>query len=176
MSYIFSHIFIPLAILLIFSGKLGLDKRKIIILSFFGILPDLDVIFFHRMTFHNILSALIIPVLIFIFTRNKEIAEIIFFYLLSHLILDIFNGGIATLYPFYDGIYFINAEIISRLDINSVEYILNYGIGIRGDFINHVPKAGKGYGIVSSENFGIIVLFLITILWSFIVKKRNIDK
>lgn len=174
MSYIFSHIFIPLAVLFIFSGKLNLDKRNIIILGFFGVLPDLDVIFFHRMTFHNILFVTIIPILIFIFIRNKEIAGIIFFYLLSHLILDTFNGGTATLYPFYDGIYFINVEIISSFDINSIEYILNYGI--KGDFVNYVSKAGKGYGIVSSENFGIIILVLIIILWSFIAKKRNINE
>lgn len=171
MSYIFSHIFIPLAILFIFSDKLKLDKKKIIMLSFVGILPDLDVIFFHRMSFHNIF--IILPILIIFLVRIIEkkdsIAGIVCFYLVSHLILDIFNGGISALYPFYDGIFFINAEIRSSYNIDGMMYTLNYGI--KGDFVNNIAKAGNGYGIVSSENFGIIVLLIIIILTVFIKDK-----
>ena len=170
MSYVFSHAFIPLAILFIFSRQLIFNQKNIVILSFFGILPDFDVIFLHRMTFHNIFI-LIIPLLFLIFTRKKEIAFIVSFYLFSHLILDLFNGGISVLYPFYNNIYFINAEIMSSYNVHSIMYALNYGI--RGDFISNVAKVGNGYGIVSSENFGIAILLMIMILISFI-KRENI--
>ncbi len=164
MSYIFSHIFFPLAILLIFSDKLKLDKKYIVLLSFVGILPDLDVILFHRLSFHNI-----IPILLILLAAKKDsIAYIVGFYLLSHLILDLFNGGIATFYPFYDGIFYINAEIRSSYDIDNMMYTLNYGI--KYDFVNGISKSksGNGYGIISSENFGIIILLIINIMTTFI--------
>jgi hypothetical protein len=170
MSYTFSHIFIPLAILFIFADKLGLDKRHIIIFSVFGILPDFDIIFYHRATFHNIFFVLIISALIFIFMRNEEITEIILFYMSSHLILDMFNGGIVALYPLYNGTYFITMKILSGIGASSLEYIFDYGI--RSDFVDHVQNE-KIFGIVSSENFGTIILFLIVIGWLFIVKKRK---
>lgn len=168
MSYIFSHIFIPIVILLIFSDKLKLDKKNIVLLSFVGILPDLDVIFFHRMSFHNIF--VILPILFIMLAMKKDsIAGIVGFYFISHLVLDLFNGGIAALYPFYDGIFFINAEIRSSYNIDNMMYTLNYGI--KYDFISNIAKSGDGYGIISSENFGIIVLLIIIILAVFIKDK-----
>lgn len=168
MSYIFSHIFIPLAILFIFSEKLKLDKKYIVLFSFVGILPDLDVIFLHRMSFHNIF--IIFPILFIMLAMKKDsIAGIVCFYLISHLILDMFNGGISALYPFYDGIFFINAEIRSSYNIDGMMYTLNYGI--KNSFVNNISRAGNGYGIISSENFGIIVLLMIIILVSFIKDK-----
>ncbi len=172
MSYIFSHAFIPLAILFIFSGQLKLNVKNIIILNFFGIFPDFDAIFLHRMTFHNIFI-LIIPLFVLIYTKKRDIAFIVSFYLLSHLILDLFNGGISALYPFYNKIFFINAEIMSSYNIDSIMYTLNYGI--KGGFINNIAKSGKGYGIVSSENFGIAILLIIMILISFIKNERKED-
>ena len=174
MSYIFSHIFIPLAILFIFSDKLNIDKEHIVLLSLFGILPDFDVIFLHRMSFHNIFIIISIVALASVITKDDKIAGIIGFYLLSHLILDLFNGGISALYPLYDRIFFINAEIISSFNINSISYILNYGI--KGEFIDNVAKSGNGYGIISSENFGIIVLLIIMILILFIKNKIYKEK
>jgi hypothetical protein len=40
MPSLFSHVFIAVSILLIFSKELKLDPRKILILSFFAVLPD----------------------------------------------------------------------------------------------------------------------------------------
>lgn len=168
MSYIFSHIFFPLAILLILSDKLKLNKKYIVLFSFVGILPDLDVILFHRLSFHNIF--VIIPILfILLATKKDNIAYIVGFYLISHLVLDLFNGGIATFYPFYDGIFYINTEIRSSYEIDNMMYTLNYGI--KYDFINNISKSGNGYGIISSENFGIIILLIIMFLVTFVKDK-----
>lgn len=171
MAYVFSHAFIPLSILYIFSGILKLHPKKIIVLSFLGIFPDLDVVFIHRETFHNIFI-LIIPLLVF-FTKKRDIAGIICFYLLSHLILDLFNGGISALYPFYNNKFFINAEIMSSHNVGSIKYTLNYGI--KGNFIDNIVKfgGGGGYGIMSSENIGTAILFIIMILISFIKIKSK---
>jgi hypothetical protein len=46
MSSLFTHIFIPVVILLLFSEKLKLNPRNVIIFSFFAVLPDTDSIFF----------------------------------------------------------------------------------------------------------------------------------
>lgn len=153
MSSLFNHIFIPIVILIIFSNRFKLDYKKIIGLSIFGILPDIDIfILTHRATFHN-LVIFTIPIIVFILLRDLKISGIISFYLISHLILDIFNGGIYILYPFYDnviyiitGIWFYNSGIIS---------IFDYGIN------EDIVKIRGGESIISSENVGIIILLLI---------------
>lgn len=153
MSSLFSHIFIPLVILIIFSNKLGLDIKKILILSFFGILPDADaLIFIHRASFHNVLI-LTIPFLIFIFAKDIKISGIIGFYLISHVILDIFNGGVFLLYPFYDNVFFSRIEI--WLHSGGISSIMYYGIS------DKIMPIGRGESIASSENIGTVILLTI---------------
>ncbi len=163
MSSLFSHIFIPLAILFIFSRRLKLDQKQIIVLSFFGILPDADAfIFIHRASFHNILI-LIIPILIFIFIRDIKISGMIFFYLISHIILDIFNGGVFLLYPFYDIVFFFRAEVwFHKGDIIPALY---YGIS------EQIVPTTRGEPMISSENIGTAILLVILTLFS-IVRNR----
>lgn len=151
MSSLFSHVFIPLAILFIFSRTLKIDPKTIIVLSIFGAFPDADIILFHRASFHNIFI-LAIPAIAFIFTRRKE-ALIIGFYLVSHLILDIFNGGIYLLYPFYDNVFFSRMEIWINKD--SINYFFDYGI--HDKIVNIKGKES----LMSSENMGITVLIII---------------
>lgn len=162
MSSLFNHAFIPITILLIFSGKLKINPKNILILGFFAIFPDIDIYFNHRASFHNIFI-LIIPILILIFFRNKiEISGIISFYLISHIILDIFNGGVLLLYPFYNDVLFV------RTDIQFGNNIFNYGIN---DKIINIPKIGES--IISSENIGTLILLLIIILVIIIKKFRD---
>jgi len=162
MSSLFSHIFIPLAVLFIFSEKFKLDPKKIVILSFFGILPDIDIFLFHRASFHNIFI-LIVPILIYILTRDKNFG-IICFYLTSHLVLDIFNGGIFSLYPFYENVFYVRTEIL----FNQSNFIplVEYGIS------DKIENMGKGEGAISSENVGIVLLLVIVSILSKIKYKK----
>ena len=161
MSYVFSHAFIPLSILFIFSNKLNLNPRYIIYLSIFGIFPDFDAIFLHRYTFHNIFI-LVIPILVFIFIKDfRQISGMITYYLSSHLILDMFNGGISVLYPFNNKILFLNAEIVQTYNLKTITFLTNYGFT---DKVVETISNNSVYGIVSSENIGIIVLLLIMTL------------
>lgn len=165
MPTLFSHIYIPLTILFIFSNGLKLDQRLIIILSLFGTLPDIDIFLFHRASLHNIFI-LIIPILIFLLTKDRKIryiAGIICTYLGSHIILDIFNGGAFILYPFYNNVFFVQAEIIFHYV--GITPILNYGIS--KDIVNN----GIGEPMISSENIGIMILLIIFTLL-FIVKNQ----
>lgn len=153
MSSLFNHVFIPVAILLIFSKELKLAPKNILILSFFAVLPDADAIFLpHRAVFHNFLFV-VIPLLLFIFVRSKkEILGIIFFLLASHLLLDLFDGGIFLLYPFYDSVFFAHVELLFNME--AIKPVLDYGI--RDRIINN----GRGEPMISSENFGTAVLLL----------------
>lgn len=165
MSSLFSHIFIPLAILFIFAHKLKLSHRNIIILSFFGMLPDADAYFFiHRASFHNIFI-LAVPILLFIFIRDVKVLGIMTFYLASHIILDIFNGGVFLLYPFYDNVFFFRMDVWFN-DGNMLP-TLYYGITNK---IVSMKIGGGGEPVISSENIGTLILLIIVSLVS--ISKR----
>lgn len=166
MSSSFNHIFIPITILLIFSKRLKINQKNIVLLSFFGVLPDMDIFLFHRATFHSIFI-LVIPILIFIFNKDiREISGIICFYLGSHLLLDIFDGGIFLLYPFYNRIFYSVIELIFSKGI-----VLNVGIS---ETIINIKTIGEP--MISSENVGVAVLLIITLLISIIIKREEMTK
>lgn len=154
MSSLFNHVFIPLVILLIFSEKLGTDPKKAVALVFFAVLPDADAIILpHRAVFHNIFI-LVIPLLLFILIRNRrDILGIICLFLASHLILDMFNGGISLLYPLSSNVFFIHTEL--RFDMQSFSHVFDYGIR------QTVMNRGNGEPVVSSENTGIAVFLVV---------------
>lgn len=163
MSSLFNHIFIPISILLIFSKRLKIDPKNVILLSFFGILPDADITLFHRATLHNIFI-LIVPILIFIFNKDiREVSGIICFYLGSHLLLDIFDGGIFLLYPFYNNVFYSVIELIFNNGI-----IFNVGIS---KYIINMKTIGEP--MISSENVGVATLLIITMLISIIIKNNT---
>lgn len=163
MSSTFNHIFIPIVILLIFSNMLGIDPKKVAMLSLFGILPDIDIFFLHRILLHNIFI-LIIPIFAYIFIKDIKISGIICFYLISHIILDVFNGGTYLLFPFYDKVFFAHTELLFRH--NSTTPIMDYGISDK-------IVTTKGEGIVSSENIGTLAILVIAILVSITRKLNN---
>lgn len=173
MSSLVSHIFIPLAILFIFSEKLEIDKRYIVILCLFGILPDTDIFLFHRATFHNIFF-LAIPILVLMFSKeNRNISGIISFYIGSHLLLDIFDGGIFLLYPLYHDVFFIHSEFwFNNGSIHGLEKgfvpILNYGMS---NHVVNIVNSWAGEPMISSENMGILVLLAIFLVICMIKRK-----
>jgi hypothetical protein len=153
MSSLFNHVFIPVAILLIFSKELKLDPRKILVLSFFAVLPDADAIFLpHRAVLHNVL-VVVFPLLLFILMKSKrEVLGIIFFFLASHLLLDLFDGGIFLFYPFYDGVFYARVELLFTME--TIKPVLDYGIS------DKIMNNGRGEPMISSENIGTAVLLL----------------
>lgn len=163
MSSLFSHIFIPVVILLLFSEKFKLNSKEVFVLSFFAVLPDADTIFFmfklshvslHRALFHNAFL-LIIPILLFIFMKNRRsVSGIICFYLASHLILDLFTGGIFLFYPVYNNVYFASAELL--FNDSGFKPALEYGISEK------IMNMGIGEPAISSENIAVAVLLIIS--------------
>ncbi len=162
MSSLFNHIFIPVAILLLFSKKFNLDPREVIALSFFAVLPDTDSLFFvfklspvplHRVLFHNVFIV-IIPFLLFILVKSRrQVFGIICFYLTSHLILDLFTGGIPLFYPVYNSIFFVHVELLFN---DGLTPALEYGIS------DKIMNMGIGEPAISSENIAVALLLIIS--------------
>lgn len=167
MSSLFNHAFIPIVILLIFSRKLNIDPRKILILGFFAILPDIDIFLDHRASLHNIYIVMIVFLIFVLIKESRYISGIICFYLLSHIILDIFNGGIYYLYPLSSDVLFAHAEI--GYD-GGIVPVLSYGIN---DKIINTLKWRES--ILSSESSGTILLLAIIILISYIKDRIKND-
>jgi len=162
MSSLISHIFIALALLFIFSSKLNLKPKEIILFSIFAIVPDLDAFMFvHRVAFHNIFFMVIIIALIYCIFNNLKTALIVGFYLLSHLILDFTDGGASLLHPITSSTFYMSFGIMLKDFIFTP--IFSYGV------VAHVLPQIPERAVLSSENFGMIILALILVI--FIVAK-----
>ncbi len=126
------HFIFPVLILL----ALKIEPRKVLLLSPFTLLPDLDALIPpHRATMHNLVICLIIPMIFLIYTyyRKKEYIEhvlIIQFFLISHIFLDIESGGVALFYPFTDDAYYFSVSIIMSPDSGgqTLNLIVDYGV------------------------------------------------
>jgi len=164
MSSLFSHVFISIAILLIFSKELKLAPRNILVLSFFAVLPDADAIFLpHRALLHNVLIILIPLLFYFLVKSKREVFGIIFFFLASHLLLDFFDGGIFLLFPFYDKVVFGHVELLFNTE--TIKPVLDFGIS------DHIINNGPGEPMISSENIG--TALLVIIFWVICAMTRN---
>ena len=164
MSTPFNHAFIPVALLLLFSKDVNLDRKKILFLSFFAVLPDADALFLpHRAVFHNFI--VVFAALLFFITakEKKDVYGIIFFFLFSHILLDLFDGGIFIFYPVYDIVLYSYIEL--QFPFDKIEYVMDYGIS------NGIMDNGKGQPMISSENIAVVFLLSVVILLALTVKK-----
>ena len=112
----FAQITIPIIILL----ALRVDTRKILLMFPFTFLIDLDVFFAgtHRLLFHNIFVAVLLPLAFLMYIKKyqrkyTEYAWIAIFFLISSLILDL-NQGVAFFYPLTTDFFYLQAELLFR--------------------------------------------------------------
>ncbi len=109
---LFAHITIPLLILL----ALRVETRKVLLMLPFAVILDLDVFFgYHRLLFHNLFVAFLLPLAwcIFIYKYKREWFEyswIAFFFIFSHLLLDL-TEGIALFYPMLSTFYSVEISV-----------------------------------------------------------------
>ena len=127
----FAQITIPVLILL----ALRVDTRKILLMLPFTFLIDLDVFFAgtHRLLFHNIFVAGLLPLAFVFYVKEYyreyfEYAWIAFFFIISSLILDI-GQGVALIYPISTDFYYLEAEILFKFwgPIPIPDLIFNFG-------------------------------------------------
>src|SRR3989344_2746200 len=102
------HFLIPLLIMLVAFPKI--NKKIVIPLALLALTPDLDffIDFTHRYLFHSIFFPIIISLIIYFFSKKLQIALISFYYITSHLILDLATGAVALLWPLYQRLIEIN--------------------------------------------------------------------
>jgi hypothetical protein len=174
MSSLFSHIFIPLIILLLFSKILGIDPKKVIILSPFAAFSDLDHIFFENRALLHSIFILLIPILLFILIKSRrDVSGIISFYLASHIILDIFNGGVMILYPFSNNFLYAHAELFFR--DGNFRSVLDHGFAMTS---RKMTSLAGWKTVISNENTATAAMLVICIeIFTFqrILKAMNIN-
>ncbi|NJD78416.1 MAG: metal-dependent hydrolase [Candidatus Methanoperedens sp.] len=143
-----THLIVPLLALFIVSKKE--DIRYILMLLPLAIVPDLDTFAAqHRALLHNIFIPLMLLLFGFLASKGKRtIFMISSVYLASHVVLDMFGGGVALLYPFYDKMIYISAslvmdrasDLIWTLDFGSRPYDSGWKTGY--GFISDSPGTG----------------------------------
>src|SRR3989344_3625177 len=107
------HFLIPLLILLVVYPKV--NKKLAIPLALLALTPDLDffIDFTHRFLFHSIFFPIIISLTIYFLSKNLQIALISFYYLISHLVLDMATGSIALFWTLYQKLIEIDISLNS---------------------------------------------------------------
>jgi len=155
MSSTFTHIFIPLFILIVFSDKLRLSKKTILALSIFSIFPDIDIFLFHRATLHNVFI-FIIPIIIYIIFKNIKVCGIVTYYLFSHILLDTFNHGVFILYPLYNK----TLNVVSGISYENSNVSFIFNIFSDDRLVNRFFEMA----MVSSENVATSILILIPVI------------
>lgn len=107
------HFILPLLILSVAFPKI--DKRISIPLALLALTPDLDffIDFTHRFLFHSIFFPIIISLIIYFSSKNLQIALISFYYIISHLVLDMATGAIALLWPLYQRLIEVDISLNS---------------------------------------------------------------
>ena len=165
-----AHIMIPLIILL----ALRVDTRKVLLILPFSVVMDLD--FFipgaHRMVFHNVWIAIVIPVLVILYLdrfypKYRSYGLIAFFFLLSHLVLDLADG-VALLYPIVTDFYYFEAEMFFQFigPVPIPDFSINYGtiLAEETQIVGETMTAGDTatqYASVSEVSSGLFLTLIV---------------
>lgn len=148
------HLIVPLLALLIVRKKE--EWKYILLLLPLAVVPDLDTFLTqHRALLHN----MFIPVVFFILGWKLREYRTVFIisavYLTSHVILDMFGGGVVLFYPFYDRMAFVNASLSMEQPINII-WTFEYG------FREYSPDWNNALGyIIDSPGTGALAFVLL---------------
>ncbi len=164
-----SHALFPALALL----ALGVDSKKVVTLLPFAILPDFDTVFglwAHRVVFHNFIFVILIPLIIFLFVRERYADKIRWvivgwFFLVSHLILDL-QSGFALLWPFSSKAPYISLGITTNLagTFPTFGLQLDYGLSTRA------PELTGEATLMPPQAFLLILLVSLSVL----IQRENV--
>ncbi len=146
------HLIVPLAALLLFYDSRY--RTYILLLSPLAILPDVDHLWsgeFARAWLHNIFIV-VPPVLVGIYaykTRQEKLynfALIAAVYLCSHILLDMFQGGVSLVYPIANYSYAVTCDLLMRNhtitpDIAFTVSLPSRDTSVEGDVVGSVTVA-----------------------------------
>ena len=137
------HLIVPLLALIILGRKE--EYKYILLLLPLAVLPDIDTFAAqHRALLHNIF----IPAILFfigVSIKKMRTAFIIAgVYFTSHVILDMFGGGVVLFYPVYNEMAFIDASL-EMSKTNQLLWTLDYG------FSSYSENWKTSYGYISDS-------------------------
>ena len=121
------------------------DYKYILLLLPLAILPDLDTFATqHRALLHNIFIPVILLFMASVVKKARMIFIISAVYIGSHVLLDMFGGGVVLFYPVYNSIAFVDASLrISQT--NELSWTMNYG------FSDYSEAWKTAYGYISDS-------------------------
>ncbi len=167
---ILTHIFLPLIV--VYSLKRERFSKVYFPLAIFTILPDFDVFLgVHRSYLHSLLF--LVPLAVFMlvveraFRSKIEYAYVATFFLLSHIFLDFFAGGVPFLYP----IVKIGVGVEFPIKISFGSDIVISDLMPRLVFITPESVYGKTFDVVSG--FGVATAIMFMLIYIVDLKVRN---
>lgn len=119
------HLIVPLLALLIVSRRE--DWKYILLLLPLAVVPDLDTFLTqHRALLHNMFIPVMFLILGWKLHEYRTVFIITAVYFASHVVLDMFGGGVVLFYPFYDRMAFVNTSLSIEQPINII-WTFEYG-------------------------------------------------
>jgi membrane-bound metal-dependent hydrolase YbcI (DUF457 family) len=119
------HLIVPLLALLIVSRKE--NQKYVFLLLPLALLPDFDTFAIqHRALLHNMFIPLILGLCGLASKKYRTIFIIASVYIASHVLLDLFTGGVVLFYPFYNGMAFVDANLMMS-QTNNLLWTFDYG-------------------------------------------------
>jgi len=153
------HLLVPLLALLVVGRKE--DYKYILLLLPFAVFPDIDTLAFeHRALLHNLFIPLVLVLIGMLLKKMRIIFFITAFYVASHVILDLFGGGVVLFYPFYNEMAFIDANL-KLSATNELLWTFDYGFTNYGNGW----KVAQGY-ISDSVGTGSLALVFLAGVWA----------
>lgn len=153
------HLIVPLLALLIVSRKE--DTKYILLLLPLAVISDLDTfVSQHRALLHNIFIPLLLISAGLIIKSKRSFFIIASVYFASHVVLDMFHGGVVLFYPFSYEMAFVDATLnMSRT--NELVWSLQYG------FSDYGQGWKTAYGYISdSPGTGAMVFIFLAGIWA----------
>lgn len=161
------HLIVPLLILLITARK---EHYKLVLLLLpLAVISDFDTfVTQHRALLHNIF----IPIFLFLSSLiSKEKGTILMIsgvYFATHVVMDIFDGGVVLFYPFYNQMAFVDASL--QMDHGyKLIWTLDYG------FKDYAAGWLQAYGYISdSIGTGALGMIMLAGVWAAYRKRKQL--
>jgi membrane-bound metal-dependent hydrolase YbcI (DUF457 family) len=148
------HLIVPLLALLIVSRKENL--KYVFLLLPLALLPDFDSFaVLHRALLHNMFIPLILGLCGLASKKYRTIFIIASVYIASHVLLDMFDGGVVLFYPVYNGMAFVDASL-KMSQTNNMLWAFDYG------FKPYDAGWKTAYGYISDSTGTGAMVFVLT--------------
>ncbi len=147
------HLIVPLLALLIVSRKD--DWKYVLLLLPLAVISDLDTfVTQHRALLHNIFIPVLLLLAAWRLDKYRTIFVISAVYFASHILMDMFGGGVVLFYPFYDRMAFVNTSLIFEPG-NKLLWSFDYG------FEEYGSEWKKGLGYITDSPGTAAMLFIL---------------